>query len=150
MRLTRRIEPFDHPDWIFELKLDGFRALAYLDNGKGDLVSRNRNTFASFRNLAAEIADAFRGVNGILDGEIVSLDRHGRPLFEDLMFRRGELFFIAFDAVYLNGEDLRSLPLIERKRRLKLVVPERNDGARCAITPSGTTRQSAIQTNLRT
>src|SRR6185436_9147896 len=62
MRLTRRIEPFDHPDWIFELKLDGFRALAHVDHGKGDLVSRNRNTFASFRNLAAEIAGAFRGV----------------------------------------------------------------------------------------
>ena len=126
MRLSRRIEPFDHPDWIFELKLDGFRALAYLDNGKGDLVSRNRNTFAGFRNLAAEIAEGFLGTNGILDGEIVSLDSRGRPQFEDLMFRRGELFFIAFDAVFLNGEDLRSLPLIERKRRLKAVVPDRS------------------------
>ena len=51
------------PGWIFELKLDGFRALAYLDNGKGDLVSRNRNTFASFRNLASEVAGSFRAAN---------------------------------------------------------------------------------------
>jgi bifunctional non-homologous end joining protein LigD len=130
MRLTRRIEPFDHPDWIFELKLDGFRALAYLDNGKGDLVSRNRNTFASFRKLAADIAESFQGTNAILDGEIVSLDRHGRPQFEDLMFRRGELFFVAFDAIYLDGADLRFLPLIERKRRLKAALPDRSIDSR--------------------
>jgi bifunctional non-homologous end joining protein LigD len=130
MRLTRRIEPFDHPDWIFELKLDGFRALAYLDNGKCDLMSRNRNTFASFRNLAAGIAENFRGTNGILDGEIVSLDSHGRPQFEDLMFRRGELFFVAFDAIFLDGADLRDLPLVERKHRLQAVVPDRRDGSR--------------------
>jgi ATP-dependent DNA ligase len=52
MRLTRRIEPFDHPDWIFELRLDGFRAHTHLENGKCELVSRNRNTFGSFRRLA--------------------------------------------------------------------------------------------------
>ena len=130
MRLTRRIEPFDHPDWIFELKLDGFRALAYLDNGKGDLVSRNRSTFASFRNLATDVAESFRGTNGILDGEIVSLDDRGRPQFEDLMFRRGELFFLAFDAIFLDGEDLRSLPLVQRKRRLQGVLPDRRTGSR--------------------
>lgn len=130
MRLTRRIEPFDHPDWIFELKLDGFRALAYLDNGRGDLLSRNRNTFASFRNLAAQIAEDFRGTNGILDGEIVSLDAHGRPQFEDLMFRRGDLFFVAFDVIYLDGDDLRNLPLIERKRRLQSVTPDRRERSR--------------------
>jgi bifunctional non-homologous end joining protein LigD len=130
MRLTRRIEPFDHPDWIFELKLDGFRALAYIDDGKGDLVSRNRNTFASLGNLASEVAGSFRGTNGILDGEIVSLDSRGHPQFEDLMFRRGELFFLAFDAVYLDGEDLRFLPLIERKRRLQAVVPGRDESSR--------------------
>jgi hypothetical protein len=70
MRLTRRLEPFDHPDWLFELKLDGFRALAHFENGKCVLVSRNGNTFAAFRNLAAEIAGHFKGENGILDGEI--------------------------------------------------------------------------------
>jgi len=47
--------------------------------------------------------------------EIVSLDPHGYPQFEDLMFRRGELFFVTFDALWIDGEDLRQLPLIERK-----------------------------------
>jgi bifunctional non-homologous end joining protein LigD len=130
MRLTRRLAPFDHSDWLFELKLDGFRALAYLDNGEGRLVSRNGNTFASFRGLANEIAVDFRGREGVLDGEIVSLDAHGHPQFEDLMFRRGELFFVAFDALWLDGEDLRDLLLIERKSRLREVVPPREDESR--------------------
>jgi bifunctional non-homologous end joining protein LigD len=123
MWLSRRREPFDHADWIFELKLDSFRALAYLENGEGRLVSRNENTFASFRDLAASVAASFRGTDALLDGAIVCLDEHGCPQFEDLMFRRGELFFIAFDAVWINGEDLRNLPLLERRRRLRRVVP---------------------------
>jgi bifunctional non-homologous end joining protein LigD len=130
MRLVRRPHPFDHPDWIFELKLDGFRALAHFEGGKCELVSRNRNTFASFRSLAAEIAISFRGETGILDGEIVCLDERGYPQFEDLMFRRGELFFVTFDALSIDGEDLRTLPLIERKRRLQRVVPSRLDDSR--------------------
>ena len=73
--------------------------------------------------LAAEIADQFKAETGILDGEIVCLDAKGYPQFEDLMFRRGELFFVAFDALYLDGEDLRGLPLIDRKARLKAVLP---------------------------
>jgi bifunctional non-homologous end joining protein LigD len=130
MRLVRRPHPFDHPDWIFELKLDGFRALAHFEKGKGELVSRNRNTFGSFRRLAAEIGRQFKGENGVLDGEIVSLDARGYPQFEDLMFRRGELFFVAFDALWIDGEDLRSQPLIERKARLKAVVPTRQTRSR--------------------
>jgi ATP-dependent DNA ligase len=130
MRLVRRPRPFDHPDWIFELKLDGFRALAHFENGRCELVSRKKNTFASFRKLAADIAGHFKGKNGILDGEIVSMDANGYPQFEDLMFRRGELFFVAFDALYLDGEDLRGLPLIERKTHLQAVVPSRRAKSR--------------------
>jgi len=123
MRLTRRPEAFDHPDWIFELKLDGFRSLAYIEAGECRLVSRNGNTFASFRDLAAQVAASFRGADGVLDGEIVCLDENGCPQFEDLMFRRGELFFVAFDALHLDGDDVRGLPLLERKRMLRRAVP---------------------------
>ena len=80
-----------------------------VENGEGRLVSRNGNTFASFRDTAADVAASFRGADAVLDGEIVCLDVHGCPQFEDLMFRRGELFFVAFDALWINGEDLRSL-----------------------------------------
>ena len=125
MRLTRRPEPFDHPDWIFEVKFDGFRALCFIENGAARLVSRKGNTFSSFHQLAADVVADFRGDNGVLDGEIVSLDAEGRPQFEDLMFRRGKLFFVAFDALWIDSEDLRNKPLIERKRALRQVVPRR-------------------------
>ena len=59
-------------------------------------MSRNGNTFASFHQLATDVAADFRGDNGVLDGEIVSLDAQGHPQFEDLMFRRGELFVLLF------------------------------------------------------
>jgi bifunctional non-homologous end joining protein LigD len=49
----------------------------------------------------------------------------GFPQFQDLMFRRGELFFVAFDALWIDGEDLRGMPLLERKRRLRRVIPSR-------------------------
>jgi bifunctional non-homologous end joining protein LigD len=125
MRLSRRPEPFGHPDWIFEIKYDGFGALCFVGNAR--LVSRNGNTFASFHQLAADVAADFRGDNSVLDGEIVSLDAQGQPQFEDLMFRRGELFFVAFDALWINGEDLRGKPLMERKRMLRRVVPRRTN-----------------------
>src|SRR5437870_138290 len=70
--LKRRRDPFDHRDWLFELKLDGFRALAYVERDGCRLVSRNGNTFKRFAPLAAEIAVALRGVrSAILDGEVV-------------------------------------------------------------------------------
>ena len=53
MRLSRRIEPFDSDQFIFELKIDGFRALAHIEEGKGELISRNGNTFHGFADLAA-------------------------------------------------------------------------------------------------
>jgi len=124
--LDRRRDPFDHRDWLFELKLDGFRALAYVERGQARLVSRNGNTFKRFAPLAAEIAVALRRVrNAILDGEVVSLDGDGRPLFNALLYRRSEPCFVAFDCLWLDGRDLRRLPLIERKRVLRRIVPRR-------------------------
>jgi len=59
----------------------------------------------------------------VLDGEIVCLDGHGKPQFRDLMFRREEPHLVAFDLLWCDGEDLRYLPLIDRKLRLRSVVP---------------------------
>jgi bifunctional non-homologous end joining protein LigD len=73
MRLARRLEPFDHPDWIYEIKFDGFGALAYIDEGKCRLVSRRRHEYKSFRELQASIAE-LPVANAVLDGEIVCLD----------------------------------------------------------------------------
>ena len=63
--------------------------------------------------------------SAILDGEIVCLDPQGRSQFYDLMFRRGQPYFYAFDLLWLDGEDLRELPLLERKTRLKELILER-------------------------
>jgi bifunctional non-homologous end joining protein LigD len=118
MRLRLVREPFDHPDYIFELKHDGFRAVAYLQNGECDLISRNsrRLRFLSLRLALAElpIRDA------ILDGEIVCLDENGVSQFNWLLSKRkaSAAIFYAFDLLWLDGEDLRKAPLLERKERL--------------------------------
>jgi ATP-dependent DNA ligase len=78
MPLQKRPLPFDHPDWIFELKLDGFRALAVIEH-RPELVSRNGHPFGSFADLAKQIA-AHLPANTVLDGEIVwNLHRAGIP-----------------------------------------------------------------------
>jgi bifunctional non-homologous end joining protein LigD len=122
MRLSRRSEPFDSDLFIYELKIDGFRALAHIQNGQGELVSRNGNVFRGFADLATWIAEHLRVENAVLDGEIACLDEAGRPTFRDLIFRKRQCIFIAFDLLYLNGKDLRTLPLIERKVMLKTLI----------------------------
>jgi bifunctional non-homologous end joining protein LigD len=122
MPLARLHAPFDHQDWIFELKYDGFRALAHVEAGQCRLMSRNRNAFRTFPSLAAGIAAALSR-EAVIDGEIVHFDVEGRPQFYDLMRRRGLQHFCAFDLLWLDGRDLRGLPLLERKRLLHGLVP---------------------------
>ena len=74
MRLSRRSEPFESADYIFELKIDGFRSLAYIENGQCDLVSRNGNTFRNFKHLAQGIDGNLRVENAGLDSEIACVD----------------------------------------------------------------------------
>src|SRR5262245_49893818 len=121
IRLSRRLEPFDSDQFIFELKIDGFRSLAYIENGKCDLVSRNGNTFRNSRISRNGLAN-LRVENAVIDGEIACVDELGRSVFNDLLFRKRECVFFAFDLLFLNGEDLRTLPLIERKARLKKLL----------------------------
>lgn len=86
MRLARRREPFDHPDWLYEIKFDGFRALTYVENGKCRLVSHRRHEYKSFHELCASTANHLSGNEAVLDGEIVGLDQYGRSQFKELMF----------------------------------------------------------------
>jgi len=122
MPLQKRRSPFDDPDWFFELKLDGFRALARVDHGRTELISRNGNTFASFQGLQQNIDASLPNESAVLDGEIVCLDRKGRPKFNDLLFRRGEPCFFAFDLLFVNGSDLRRAQLSERKHELRRLL----------------------------
>ena len=118
MRLLRIQEPFDHPDFIFEPKLDGFRALAHVRGHRCELVSRNGHVFEPWPQLAEEMAHAVRALSCVLDGEICCLEPDSRTHFNKLLFRREWPFFYAFDVLSIEGEDLTGLPLLERKRRL--------------------------------
>jgi bifunctional non-homologous end joining protein LigD len=122
MRLSRRSEPFDSDLFVYEMKIDGFRALAHIHAGKCELVSRNGNVFRGFADLATWIAGHLRVETAVLDGQIACLDESGRPTFRDLIFRKRQCIFIVFDLLYLNGKDLRALPLIERKAMLKRLI----------------------------
>ena len=103
MPLSRRALPFDHPDWIFELKYDGFRSLAVIQNGRTELISRNGNPFSAFERLRKQLKSPYEGKT-VLDGEIVCLDKRGRPQFRDLLFHRGEPCFFAFDLLMSERE----------------------------------------------
>src|SRR5713226_4084648 len=123
MPLLKRAAPFDDPDWIFELKYDGFRALAVFENGRTQLLSRNGHTFASFSALAESISDSLPNARAVIDGEICSLDRRGRPQFRNLLFRRGNPpCFFAFDLLTRDGKDWRTEPLIDRKQELRRLL----------------------------
>ena len=82
---------------------------------------RAMETSHGFKELSEWIGPRLK-VDAVLDGEIVVLDEYGRSQFNDLLFRRGILYFYAFDLLSLNGEDLRALPLIERKAQLRKLI----------------------------
>ena len=123
MQLIQRTEPFDDSNSIIEVKFDGFRALAYVEQGKCRLVSRKDNTYQSFTDLCTWIGQHVKAKDAILDGEIVCLDESGRSVFSELFYRQGGAYFYAFDLLWLNGKDLRDWPLLKRKTRLKKLLP---------------------------
>ena len=127
LRLAVARAPFDHPDWLFELKYDGWRALAYLEKGHVRLISRNGRVYRRFDDLCASLATTISAREAILDGEIVCLDADGRPRFNDLFHRRGTPSFVAFDLLWLNGIDYRPKPLLNRTSALSTIVPATSD-----------------------
>jgi bifunctional non-homologous end joining protein LigD len=116
-------DAFDHEDFIFELKMDGFRALTYTAKNAPRLVSKNANVMKRFLTLAWAIRRELQH-EAILDGEIVVVDSEGRSQFYDLLRGRGEPLLYVFDVLWLDGKDLRLRPLLERKRILRSIVPE--------------------------
>ncbi len=114
-------EPFDDPDYIYEIKWDGYRAVANINNNKVDLYSRNQKDFGrKFESVIQELEKVDDTV--ILDGEIIAYDENGQPGFQSLqksMETGARLEYIIFDILHLNGRDLRSERQIERKEVLK-------------------------------
>jgi bifunctional non-homologous end joining protein LigD len=118
-------EPFDKEDWLFEMKWDGFRAIAEVSGDHVNLYSRN---FQSFNKRFAPIVEALKKlkIEAVFDGEIVVVNREGRSDFQALQNYQttgvGDLRYCLFDLLYYKGKDLRSLPLIERKQFLKKII----------------------------
>jgi bifunctional non-homologous end joining protein LigD len=127
MLATSVKEPFDDPDWIFEIKLDGYRALAELEGGKVRLYSRNN---ISFNKRFAHLASALEQISNdaVFDGEIVALDDKGRSYFQLLQNNQrtglGDIYYYIFDLIYLDGKDLRAFPLLARKEMLRNLLPD--------------------------
>jgi bifunctional non-homologous end joining protein LigD len=121
------MDPFDDPDWLFDVKYDGFRGLCYIEPGRNRLVSRHGNAFDRFDALADQIAAALDVHDVILDGEIIAADETGRPVFIDLLRGTRALAYVAFDLLWLEIDvDLRQLPLHERRKRLQPIMPARS------------------------
>jgi len=119
-------EPFDDDNWIFEIKWDGYRAVAYCNGKNMELISRN---LKSFTEKYSPVTQAFKQLklNAVFDGEIVAVDEKGLAVFQSLQNWQNtpvQLQYFVFDIIWLDGYDLTKIPLIERKRILKDIIPE--------------------------
>src|SRR6516165_2894617 len=131
---TWRKEPFDGPEWLFEFKYDGFRGLFYLEQGRCRFISRNGNVMSRFEVLGDQVAAVLDVDEAIIDGEVIAVDETGRPQFYELLRVPRSASYVAFDILWLNGADLRSLPLAERRRRLEHSISSRATGSWCSST----------------
>jgi bifunctional non-homologous end joining protein LigD len=126
MLATLTDAPFDDKDWIFEDKFDGFRMVATTEHGNVTLYSRNGKVIT---HTYPEIVKALHAVKGdaAIDGELVAVDKDGVSRFQLLQNARrheAKLQYCAFDLMFQDGDDLRDLPLLERKNRLKSILPK--------------------------
>jgi len=121
------------PGWLFEVKWDGFRALARVTQGEATLKSRQGNDLTQrFPTIAKEIPKAVKTPDCVLDGEICALDEQGRSSFS--LMQQGKpgtpLVYFVFDLLELEGEPLVDLPLTERRKRLEKLLDRRNKTVR--------------------
>lgn len=129
-------EPFDDPEWLFETKWDGARALCYLQREEIKLITRNGKEVAFRYPELAGISTSLKATEAILDGEIVTLDKRGRSVFQWLQSRIGlkdeadiaaaarthPAIFCVFDLLYCDGYDLRGASLKSRKDLLSTIL----------------------------
>ena len=126
-------DPFDDPDWRYEVKWDGYRAVSYINKGKVDILSRNNKSFSEkFYPIAAAMKE-WR-INAVLDGEILVIGKDGKANFGALQNWRseadGELVYYAFDLLWYEGKNIMELQLSERQAILKEVLPTDDDRIR--------------------
>jgi bifunctional non-homologous end joining protein LigD len=135
MKATLASEPFSDPDWLFEVKWDGYRVEAVLRDGRVRLYTRRRQDAANYFPDLADASGWIDATQAIVDGEVVALDEHGRPQFSLLQDHTGirtgrapggkrrsesaQIVYQAFDLLHLDGQSLLAVPLEERKRLLR-------------------------------
>ncbi len=126
-------KPFDDADWQYEVKWDGYRALAFVNKGKVDLLSRNNKSFNDKFYPIYNILKSWK-INAVIDGEILVLNDKGIANFGALQNWRseadGELVFYAFDILWYEGKKLTDLTLTERQAILNEVIPTDDDRIR--------------------
>jgi bifunctional non-homologous end joining protein LigD len=135
MKATLASAPFSDPDWLFEVKWDGYRVEAVLRDGRVRLYTRRRQDAANYFPDLADASGWIDATQAIVDGEVVALDEHGRPQFSLLQDHTGirtgrapggkrrsesaQIVYQAFDLLHLDGQSLLAVPLEERKRLLR-------------------------------
>lgn len=122
-------KPFDKEGWQYEIKWDGYRAVAFCNKDKVELKSRNDKSFNE-KFYPVHKAVQQWNINAVVDGEVVVLDEDGKSNFGALQNWRseadGEIYFYVFDLLWINGRDLMQIPLSERRTILKEIIPESN------------------------
>jgi bifunctional non-homologous end joining protein LigD len=128
--------PFDDPEWLFEIKWDGYRAIAFIAKGKVRLVSRNQNDLTAQYPELQSVPSFIPAETAILDGEVAALDEQGRSSFSLMQQRTGirsggrrtgsrqdiPVLYYVFDLLYLDGYDLRRVSLEQRKDLLARIT----------------------------
>lgn len=129
-------KPFDNPEWLFEIKWDGYRAVSFIEKGRVRLVSRNQNDLTGQYPELQGLGKLVKAERAILDGEIVALDEEGRASFSLMQQRTGirehgrhvaarrdiPVLYYVFDLIYVDGYDLRRVSLEDRKRVLARII----------------------------
>jgi bifunctional non-homologous end joining protein LigD len=125
MLATLANEPFDSKEWVFETKWDGFRLITEKRGNNVRLWSRNgidvTSRYAVLLPALQKIEDSC-----VIDGEICALDAQGRSRFQLLrnaLNKKAKLLYVVFDALFVDGTDIRQKPLLERKKLLKTLLP---------------------------
>jgi bifunctional non-homologous end joining protein LigD len=125
MLATLTDAPFDDTGWVFEDKYDGFRMIAEIERGKVTLYSRNGKIIS---HSYIQVAKALEGVksDAVIDGELVAIGKDGVShfqLLQNALRHEAKLLYCVFDLMFENGADLRKQALLERKKRLKAILP---------------------------
>ena len=140
----------DGEEWLYELKYDGYRILAFVENNNARLITRNDNDFTNrFKDIATSLTDWAAGRAMILDGEMVITDEKGKTDFQALQNylknpKVKELTYIIFDILALNGEDLREYPLTQRKEILETLMKDAPENLYCSNYVKGKGKESFI------